>query len=119
MIAMLRRRGKRSRVLAGGLLALLLMPAAASAFFPPFYNYPYPDPVLATPGVVIPNVTPVGVPEVPPVVTPVGQPEEPEEPTTTPVFQTPEPTTIVSGLLGLACLAAWRRSRGKLQTAAA
>lgn len=96
--------------------ALLLLPAAASAFFPPFYNYPYPQPVQVTPQSPQPSdpgvVVPVGNPVTDPITDPLGDPEDPPV-VDVPVSQTPEPATLVSGLVGLALFGAWSRTRRK------
>ena len=82
------RTGRRStRWLAGvlGLAPLLLAPSAVYAIFPP---------VIHDPG---PVVTPTAIPVVNPVVIPAGGPVVP--PVTT--ASTPEPASIVSGLMAL------------------
>ncbi len=100
--------------------------APASAFFPPISVAPDPAPITIVPvvspirvapltvvpgPVVIPPaipIPPVPVPPVvPPVVVPVGNPCPP----VVPPEGVPEPTTIVSAVLGLAALGAARRAR--------
>jgi hypothetical protein len=86
------RSGRRSLLWAGvlGLAPLLLWPAAVSAIFPPVYHPPAPPPPTAPPPVINPPVQGGGNPDPPPVVQP-------------PPHQTPEPATLVTGLVGLLC----------------
>jgi LPXTG-motif cell wall-anchored protein len=73
-----------------GILALaifLLGPATASAIFPPVYHNPTPPPPTTTVGQTEPPVTVIGQPVTPPV--------------TPPVHKTPEPATLITGLIGL------------------
>jgi hypothetical protein len=81
----------RSRFIgAAGLLALavfLLGPATASAIFPPVYHNPAPTP---TPTPTVPSD---------PVVTGGGGATPP--PVTPPTHSTPEPATLITGLIGL------------------
>ena len=105
-----------------GALGALLTPITASAFFPPLNHYPYPNPIQSPPVVMPPVVAPppvvppAGQDPIPPIVTPRGDPEEPgTPPVTPPVAATPEPATIVTGLVGLGLLGGWslRRRRAK------
>ncbi|MCE9530436.1 MAG: PEP-CTERM sorting domain-containing protein [Planctomycetes bacterium] len=82
-----------------GLAPLLMMPASASAIFPPINR----DPVVATPQVVTPLVV------VDPPVVIVGEPDPPI--VFVPDEKTPEPATIVSGLIALTCAGIFVRRR--------
>lgn len=89
---------RRTRWLAGvlGLASLLLAPSAVYAIFPPVI----PDPAPSV-------VTPVVVPTVNPIVVPAGGPVDP--PVTT--ASTPEPASIITGLMGLAVGAYYLRRK--------
>ena len=80
---------RRMRWLAGvlGIAPLLLAPSALYAIFPP---------VIQDPGSTV--VVPVVVPTVKPIVVPAGDPD----PTPVVTHRTPEPASIVTGLMGLA-----------------
>src|SRR4051812_23920553 len=84
-------RNGRSGVLgSAGLLALaafLLGPASASALFPPVYHNPPPVTPTPTPTTPDPPVTGGGGSVTPPV--------------TPPTHSTPEPATLITGLIGL------------------
>ena len=93
---------RRTRWLAGvlGLAPLLLAPSAVYAIFPP---------VIQDPGT--PVVVPVVVPAGNPIVVPAGGPVDP--PVTT--ASTPEPASIVTGLMGLAFGAYFLRRKKLVQ----
>ncbi|MFM8271249.1 MAG: PEP-CTERM sorting domain-containing protein [Gemmata sp.] len=94
----------------------------AQAFFPPVWNVPPPvvvvPPVTPPPIVVVPPVSPppfVPPPVVPPVIVvpPVSPPPIVVPPCycPPPPCGVPEPTTVASGLIGLAAAAGYRRFR--------
>jgi hypothetical protein len=80
-------------------IVLVTLPASAKAYFPP-----------------IKGVTATAVPPEPfpvPPVSGVGEPDAPD-PVEVPTAQTPEPASVVMGLVGLAAIAGYR-FRSKMQ----
>lgn len=94
-------------------LPFALWAAPAQAFFPPMWP-------ISPPVTVVPPTSPPPLVVVPPVVPPVSPPPVIVPPVSPPpivippvspppITTTPEPATVVSGLIGLAAAAAYRR----------
>ena len=98
MVAGARIRGKSFAIGLLGIVALFAMSGSARAVFPPIYQQPTETVTQApvTPATVDPPVIIVGEPEV-----------------IDPVVPTPEPATLVTGLMGLMLAGgfAWRKRR--------
>ncbi|HEY8505354.1 MAG TPA: hypothetical protein VIL46_12285 [Gemmataceae bacterium] len=104
---------------AAGMLAWGGLPAETQAFFPPIFNTPPPSdptfgpPVPPPPPVVVPPPTSTVPP--PPFVPPPPPPAVPPPPVVVPPVpppaQTPEPATVVSGILGLLAVTGYQVSR--------
>lgn len=93
-------------------LPFALWAPTASAFFPPVWPVSPPvtvvPPVSPPPIVVPPVVPPVSPPPI--IVPPVSPPPIVVPPVSPPpITTTPEPTTLVGGLIGLAAVAGYRR----------
>lgn len=87
------------------------------AFFPPINNQTV-DPPTSPPVIVVPPVSPPPfVPPPPPVI--VDPPPPPPDIVVPPPCEchhnTPEPSTLLAGAIGLAAAAGWKASRRKLE----
>ena len=116
--------------LSGG-AAVTVTTGEARAFFPPLPVVVEPAPVVGvtvpptqapivvTPVLVQPVTIPAAhpIPPVPviPVTVPPPHPHDPCPCPPRPACGVPEPTTVLSGLTGLAVLGAWKRARGRKQ----